>query len=190
LKEKSEKKDAQSSPELVLVILRDDIYRQKKIAAALAQLESLEHTEILALELLTPTRPMVEAHYNKDDAWKIKVGKRIIESRQVKSLPVDFSAQQYGQMVYDDLLNYMTEGPVLAAIISGVDVVARVRELVGHTDPRLALMGTMRATFGTAPEDPNAIKTMRNAVHSSESYEEALREIKIWFPRVVVLDLL
>jgi len=184
-----EKKDAQSNPELVLVILRDDIYRQKKIAAALAYLENLEHAEIVALELITPTRSLAEAHYDKDEAWKVKVGKRIIESRQGQSLPIEFSELQYGQMVYDDLLNYMTEGPVVVLILSGIDVVARVREIVGHTNPAEARPGTMRAIFGTVSNDPNEVATMRNAVHSSESYEEALREIKLWLPRVVILDL-
>ncbi|MCI1986849.1 MAG: nucleoside-diphosphate kinase [Lactobacillus sp.] len=90
--------------------------------------------------------------------------------------------QHYAQLVdkpyYPDVENFMMEGPLVAIVASGEDVVESFRKMTGPTNPQDALPGTIRGDFGRAWA-PGAI---RNVVHSSDSVASANREIKIWFP--------
>ena len=89
----------------------------------------------------------------------------------------DVAQQHYAEHVekdfYESLRDFMCSGPLVAAVLSGDDAIALVRELNGATDPAKAEPGTIRADFA---------KTVRqNAVHASDSVESARREIAIWF---------
>jgi nucleoside-diphosphate kinase len=68
---------------------------------------------------------------------------------------------------------FMLSGPVIALVLEGHNVIARVRELLGVTDSRLAAPGTIRAEFGVD-------KTV-NVAHASDSQEAAAREIGRFF---------
>jgi nucleoside-diphosphate kinase len=75
------------------------------------------------------------------------------------------------------LLEFITSGPVVAAIVEGPRAVAAVRQLVGGTDPvENATPGTIRGDFG--------LETQFNLVHGSDSTDSAQREIELWFPGV------
>ncbi len=78
---------------------------------------------------------------------------------------------------YPSIEEYMTSGPVVAAIVEGVRVVEGVRSLSGVTDPTAAAPGTIRGDFGRAWDDG-----IFNLIHSSDSPASAEREIAIWFP--------
>ena len=78
-----------------------------------------------------------------------------------------------GRPFYPDLLQFMTSGPVMLLVLEGEAAVAKNREVMGNTDPSLAKPGTIRADFGTAPN--------RNAVHGSDSLENACYEIGCLF---------
>jgi nucleoside-diphosphate kinase len=78
-----------------------------------------------------------------------------------------------GRPFYQDLLQFMTSGPVMLAVLEGEDAVAKNREIMGNTDPHLALPGTIRADFGTAAN--------RNAVHGSDGPDRARYEIACLF---------
>lgn len=77
---------------------------------------------------------------------------------------------------FGDLVNYITKGEVCALILEGANVISLVRKMNGATNPLNADMGTIRAQF--------AISLSENSVHSSDSEENAEREIRIWFPEV------
>lgn len=78
-------------------------------------------------------------------------------------------------------------GPVIAMIIEGpIGTVAKIREIVGKTNPAEAAPGTIRGDFGEdsyAKADAEG-RSVRNLVHASGSPEEAEREIRIWFPEL------
>lgn len=76
---------------------------------------------------------------------------------------------------YNDLVRYMTSGPVLVQVLEGDDAVAQNRKTMGATDPSKADAGTIRADFGT--------NTQRNAVHGSDSIENAKKEISFFFSK-------
>ena len=88
-----------------------------------------------------------------------------------------------GQKAFDVTLNMMQEGPVLAMVLEGVEAVATVRKLVGTTEPKAALPGTIRGdyahmSFGHADEKQSGIPNM---IHASGDVEEAKKEIAHWF---------
>ena len=92
-----------------------------------------------------------------------------------------FSRQQFlgiyggheGRPYYEDLTAFMASGPSVVMVLEGEQAVARNRAIMGHTNPKLAAPGTIRADLGTA--------TNRNAVHGSDSPETAQREIACLF---------
>lgn len=74
---------------------------------------------------------------------------------------------------FNELINFITSGPVVAMVIEGEESVMQVRNIVGSTDPQKASPGSIRADFAT---------TIRyNVVHASDSPESAIREISIFF---------
>ena len=74
---------------------------------------------------------------------------------------------------YRDLVKYMVSGPVYVAALQRDDAVARLRKLMGATDPKKADRGTIRAEFGESIEE--------NAIHGSDSDENAKNEINFFF---------
>jgi nucleoside-diphosphate kinase len=74
---------------------------------------------------------------------------------------------------YKDLVKYMISGPVYIAALQRDDAVARLRKLMGATDPKKADRGTIRAEFGESIE--------QNAIHGSDSDENAKTEISFFF---------
>ena len=84
-----------------------------------------------------------------------------------------FYAVHKGKPFYEKLVDYMSSGPIVAAILEGENAVASYRCLVGATNPAEAAEGTIRQRFGTD-------KTM-NAVHASDSDENARIEWQLHF---------
>ena len=84
-----------------------------------------------------------------------------------------FYAEHEGKPFYDDLVAYMTSGPVVVQVLEGENAIARNRELMGATNPKEAAPGTIRADFAESVE--------ANAVHGSDSPASAEREIRYFF---------
>ncbi|MGQ7461132.1 nucleoside-diphosphate kinase [Streptococcus suis] len=74
------------------------------------------------------------------------------------------------------LVDYMTNGPIIAGIIEGPEVIRSWRDMMGATNPVNALSGTIRGDFATAPIEG----IVANVVHGSDSLETAEREIGLW----------
>ncbi|HXL06040.1 MAG TPA: nucleoside-diphosphate kinase [Gemmatimonadales bacterium] len=74
---------------------------------------------------------------------------------------------------YRSLVTFMTSGPALALALERDDAVARLREVIGATDPAEAKPGTVRKLFAESKE--------RNAIHASDSPENAAREVAFFF---------
>jgi len=84
-----------------------------------------------------------------------------------------FYAEHKGKPFYDDLIKFMTSGPVFIQVLEGEDAISKNRELMGNTDPSKADPGTIRADF--------ALTIDANAVHGSDSEKSAEREIAFFF---------
>ena len=82
-------------------------------------------------------------------------------------------AEHEGKPFYEGLIAYVTSGPVVKMAVSGEGAVAKVRALMGSTNPAEAAPGTIRGDFGLSMDE--------NVIHGSDSPESAQREISIFF---------
>ncbi|MCW4355248.1 nucleoside-diphosphate kinase [Hoyosella sp. YIM 151337] len=98
---------------------------------------------------------------------------------ELKNVPGDLAAQHYaeheGKPFYQSLLDFITSGPLVAAVVEGPRAIAAFRQIAGGTDPvEKAAPGSVRGDF--------ALEVQENIVHGSDSPESAEREIALWFP--------
>ncbi len=101
---------------------------------------------------------------------------RRVEMRRLGTeLARTFYSEHEGKPFFGALIDYITSGEVLTVGVEGEDAVARLRALVGATDPARATPGTLRYMFGTSLQE--------NAVHASDSDASAAREMVLIFPR-------
>jgi nucleoside-diphosphate kinase len=82
---------------------------------------------------------------------------------------------------YRPLVTFMTSGPALALALERDDAVARLRAVIGATDPAAAAPGTIRRLYAQSKE--------RNAIHASDSPATAAREVAFFFPEAELRDL-
>jgi nucleoside-diphosphate kinase len=98
-----------------------------------------------------------------------------LEMRRIDAAKADEHYAEHVQKdFYPPLRDFVTSGPMLAAILEGDEAVDVVRALNGATDGRKAAPGTIRGDL--------SLSNRENLVHGSDSLESAEREIKIWFP--------
>ena len=103
----------------------------------------------------------------------------------------DFASRHYtddiairrGQHVRDQLLDFITQGPVVAMVIEGIEAIEVVRKIVGGTEPKSASPGTIRGDFthvsyGMADATKRAVP---NVIHASSDKKDAEHEIALWF---------
>jgi nucleoside-diphosphate kinase len=101
-----------------------------------------------------------------------------LEAVELRTLDRATAAQHYaeheGKPFFDDLVAFITSGPLLAAVVSGREVITGWRAMMGATDPAQAAPGTIRADLATEMSE--------NVVHGSDSPQSAAREIALFFP--------
>jgi nucleoside-diphosphate kinase len=128
-----------------LVLLKPDTVRRGLVGAVLSRFEAKGLT-IIALELRTIDAALADKHY----------------------------AEHVAKDFYPPLRDFVTSGPLLAAVLEGDEAVEVVRAINGATDGRKAAPGTIRGDL--------SLSNRENLVHGSDSPESAQREIATWFP--------
>lgn len=113
----------------------------------------------------------------EDAGFKIVAAKVM---RMTEAIAAKHYAEHIGRPYYPTLVDFMTSAPLMALVLSGDDVIKKVRELNGATNPAEAAEGTVRKLFA-------ADKT-HNAVHASDSPQSAAREIPIFFSSCEMFD--
>jgi nucleoside-diphosphate kinase len=106
-----------------------------------------------------------------------KAGLRVVAARMQhlsRREAEGFYAVHAARPFFNDLVKYMTSGPVLLQVLEGENAIAKNREIMGATDPKKAAPGTIRADFAESIE--------ANTVHGSDAPETAAKEIA-WFFR-------
>ncbi|NPA88234.1 nucleoside-diphosphate kinase [Caminibacter pacificus] len=109
-------------------------------------------------------------------------GLRIAAMKKIKLTKEDaakFYEVHKERPFFNDLCEYMSSGPVVVMVLEGENAVAKNRELMGATDPKEAAPGTIRADFAESIE--------ANAVHGSDSLENAKKEIAFFFAEREIL---
>jgi len=106
-----------------------------------------------------------------------KAGLRIVAARMThlsRAEAEGFYAVHRQRPFFRDLVEFMTSGPVLVQVLEGENAVVKNRELMGATDPKKADKGSIRADFADSID--------ANAVHGSDSAENARTEVAYFFP--------
>jgi nucleoside-diphosphate kinase len=130
--------------ERTLVLVKPDAMQRNLIGTIIARLEG-QGLRVVALKMLHLSKAMAQRHY----------------------------AVHRDKPFFDGLVDYISSGPIVAAVIEGEKVVERSRKLMGATDPAKAEKGTIRGDFGVDIE--------HNTVHGSDSVQTAEEEIKLFF---------
>ncbi len=107
-----------------------------------------------------------------------KRGLKIVSLKMVK-MSRDIAEKLYdehkGKSFFEELVNYVTSGPVVCMVIEGDDVVQVIRRMIGNTDPKEAPPGTIRGDY--------ALSKSENVIHASDSIEKAQREMSLFFDK-------
>jgi nucleoside-diphosphate kinase len=128
------------------MLIKPDGVQRRVVGDILGRIER-KGLNIVALELKTVSDALARAHY----------------------------AEHADKPFFGSLLEFITSGPVVAAVLEGPRAIAAFRQLAGGTDPvEKATPGTIRGDLG--------LETQFNLVHGSDSPESAAREIELWFP--------
>ncbi|BAN06946.1 Nucleoside diphosphate kinase [Levilactobacillus brevis KB290] len=142
-----------ANSEKTLVLVKPDGVAEGHIGQIISRLESKRY-QITALKVVTATTDQLKRHYR----------------------------EQVEKPYFHEIQTYMQEGPLVAIIVTGTNVVKTVHNLAGKTRPNDAQPGTIRGDFAHAYPDG----ILRNIVHTSDSRENAHHEIAIWFPELAV----
>ena len=107
-------------------------------------------------------------------------GFRIV-ALELRNLEVAVAEEHYGEHkdkpFFRDLVDFITGGPLVAAVIEGPDAIAQWRNMMGATNPVAAAPGTIRGDLATEMQN--------NVTHGSDSPESAAREVALFFPGLV-----
>ena len=132
--------------ERTLVLIKPDGVQRRVVGDIISRIERKGLT-IVALELKSVDDALARAHY----------------------------AEHADKSFFGSLLEFITSGPVVAAVLEGPRAIAAFRQIAGGTDPvEKATPGTIRGDLG--------LETQFNLVHGSDSADSAAREIELWFP--------
>mgnify|MGYP006281462925 FL=1 len=133
--------------ERTLVLVKPDGVERGLIGEVLKRIET-KGFKVVALELRTLDRATAEAHYG----------------------------EHADKPFFGSLVDFITSGPLVAAVIEGNEAIASWRSMMGATNPVSAAPGTIRGDLATEMQN--------NVSHGSDSPESAAREIKLFFPNL------
>lgn len=133
--------------ERTLVLIKPDGVSRGLVGEVISRIERKGLT-LAALELRDVERSVAEQHY----------------------------AEHASKPFFESLLEFITSGSLVAAVVEGENAIAAFRQLAGATNPVQAATGSIRGDY--------AVEVQYNIVHGSDSPESAKREIDLWFPNV------
>ena len=129
-----------------LILVKPDAFARNLTGEIIARFER-KGLRIAALRYMTMDRALAEQHY----------------------------AEHQGKPFFEELVSFITSGPLVAMIMEGADAVKAARQVIGATNPLEAVAGSIRGDF--------AIEVGQNMVHGSDSPESAEREANLFFPQ-------
>jgi nucleoside-diphosphate kinase len=170
--------------EKTLVLLKPDAIQRGLIGKITDRLE-LTGLKIIAMKMVKPNEEIAKTHYPLDEKWAESLFQKTKTSYERDKKEMKYKTPfELGQTIQSWLVRFITESPVIAMVLEGPHAVELVRKLIGSTEPRQALPGTIRGDFSSVESyaigDKNS-RTVRNLIHASDSVENAKREIAIWF---------
>lgn len=176
--------------EKTLVIIKPDGVQRSLIGEVIKRYERTG-LKLVAMKMIVPTRTQIEKHYTVDPEWLFKCGNKAILSYKEKGItPPSENPIDIGKSILEKLKNYMTSGPVVAMIWTGMNAIGVVRKITGSTEPLSSDVGSIRGdlTIDSYQIADTTDRSVRNLIHASTSVEEAEAEIDIWFDRKELIN--
>ncbi|MBV9473516.1 MAG: nucleoside-diphosphate kinase [Solirubrobacterales bacterium] len=133
--------------ERTLILVKPDAFARNLTGEIIARFER-KGLVLLSLKQMTMARELAERHY----------------------------AEHEGKPFYEELVQFITSGPLVAMVLGGERAVQAARQVIGATDPLQATTGSIRGDY--------AIAVGQNMVHGSDSRESAVREVALFFPEL------
>lgn len=173
--------------ERTLIILKPDAVKRGLVGVILETFENVG-LKLMAAKMLKPDQAVIKNHYPGTKEWIIEMGKKTLASfaqakADVKKTLLTDDPEKLGTFVYERLIKYWLEGPIVVLVWEGPQAVAVARKLRGHTIPLLSAAGTLHAaySFDSSPLSASLNRVVKTFIHASGSADEAEREIKYWF---------
>ena len=173
--------------EKTIFIIKPDGVKRGLVGEIISRIEK-RGLKIIALDMIWASKKEMDSHYPKDEAWIKRLGEKSLANYQQygidpkEKLGTD-DPFEMGKMIRKWVVEYMTSGPVVKGLVSGVHATDMVRKICGNSLPNLADMGTIRGDYSVdSAVSANLNKrAVRNIVHASENILEAENELKLWF---------
>lgn len=145
--------------ERTLILIKPDGVARGLSATLLARFEQVG-LKLAAIKIVHPTEEQAKKHYLYDDI-----------------------ATRHSDAIWHQLIEYLTEAPVVVAAFTGVGAIEIARKLAGPTEPKAAPAGTIRGDFchQSYAACNAAGKAVRNVIHASADRPDAERELAVWF---------
>ena len=174
--------------EQTLVILKPDTIQRSLIGKIISRLE-MTGLKLVAMKMIFASEEQCWKHYNKDEAWFLEKGQKIVDNRKAAGLEIEKEALEYGRDIIEGLVKFMTCSPVIPMVFEGNQAVGLVKKLVGSTEPLTSDVGTIRGDLTLDSYELSNLdnRAVRNLIHCSDKAEEAQREIDVWFKKEELL---
>ena len=174
--------------EQTLIVIKPDGVVRGLVGEILGRFERAG-LKVVASRMVQVTKELADRHYpgDREELWT-GIGHKTLEN--YKELEVDAKEllgtddpKKIGEMVRVWLLEYITSGPVYAAVLEGPHAVELVRKICGHTLPVKSAPGTIRGdlSFDSAYLANTGKRAIKNLIHASGTLDEAKYEIPLWF---------
>jgi nucleoside-diphosphate kinase len=128
-----------------LILVKPDAFARNLTGEIIARFER-KGLRLVALQLITMSRELAALHY----------------------------AEHEGKGFYDELVEFITSGPLVAMVLEGESAIVAARQVIGATNPLEAATGSIRGDY--------AVSVGQNMVHGSDAPESAAREVALFFP--------
>ena len=175
--------------ERTLIILKPDAVKRALVGTVIETFENVG-LKLLAGKMLRPEADVIKKHYPGTPEWIKEMGNKTLASFKESGVNVrekmgTDDPVKLGQFVYDRLIKYWQEGPIIVMVWEGPGAIAIARKLRGYTIPLLAQTGTLHAqySYDSSTLSSGLDRVVKTFIHASGSVEEANREIAYWFPK-------
>ncbi len=173
--------------EKTVFIVKPDGVKRGLVGEIISRIEK-RGLKIIALDMFWASKEEMDGHYPKDEAWIKRLGEKSMDNYLKYSIdPKEKLGTdkplEIGKMIRKWVMEYMTSGPIIKGVVSGVHAIDMVRKICGNSLPNLAEMGTMRGDYSVdSAISANLNKrAVHNIIHASENPKEAENELKLWF---------
>ncbi len=174
--------------ERTLVLMKPDAVQRAIVGKILERFENVG-LKIVGMKMVHTDENLAKKHYVVENFIKTTVPKTR-GAYAKRGIELKESDVEIATLIQKMLVDFLREGPVIALVLDGPHAVEVVRKLVGGTEPRTALPGTIRGDFFMDSYFVSDAKKrpLRNLIHASGNKEEADYEVALWFKKEELFD--